>query len=383
MSKPVLRPELKQGLRRLVIKIGSAALANPETGVDQVRIAQIVADCQQLLAAGIEVCLVSSGAIQIGRKYLKKPEVESMDYLQACSAIGQPLLKSCYAEAFRSHGRTSAQVLLTHEDIGNRRRSLNLKNMMKRLMNAGVTPILNENDSVSFAEITVGDNDQLAARVTEMIEADCLVILSTPDGLYPSDPGDGPAQAISHISYKDSFDNFSLVGKSAAGRGGMKTKLEAVRKLTALGIPVIIGTFKKEHPVLAALAGGGTYFEESPQPEKSGRTRWLLANARLGALVKVDRGAADALLRNSSLLPSGIIGVEGSFGRGDCIKIICGRETIGTGLAEYAAAEMRKISGCQSDEIAMILGYCSSKVAVHRDNLVLKERAKHGHKNTG
>jgi glutamate 5-kinase len=374
MREVSLRPELPSHCRRVVVKIGSAALANPTKGVDQSKIEQIVTDCQALRASGIELVLVSSGAIQIGRLALPKPVDETMDYLQACSALGQPALMACYSQAFGAHGLTCAQVLLTHEDIRSRRRSLNLQNMMQRLLEAGVVPILNENDSVSFAEITVGDNDQLAAMVAEMIAADCLIILSTPDGLYQQDPGAGPGQAIPLVRYNDSFDGLNLVGKTAAGRGGMRTKLEAVRKLTPLGIPVIIGSFKHATPVRTALAGGGTFFEGSPSPERSARDRWLVSSARLGAIIKIDKGASQALLHKGSLLPSGIVAVEGNFGRGDCVKVVCGRQTIGSGRVEYSAAELRRIQGHQSNEILGILGYCSAKVAIHRDNLVLREQ---------
>jgi glutamate 5-kinase len=356
-----------------VIKIGSAALAHPETGVDQQKIEQLMADCTRLLQAGIEVIVVSSGAISIGRRHIHGEADGSISYLQACSAIGQPLLMRCYTQAIQQHQRECAQVLLTHEDMRDSKRKLNLKNMMNRLLQTGITPILNENDSVSYAEITVGDNDQLAAMVTEMMEADGLIILTTPDGLYDRDPGLGEAQSLRKVAFDERFESLNLAGKSSAGRGGMITKLEAVRKLTPLGIPVILATFKKEQPVIAALEGGGTFFEGSPQATKRARHRWLTASARLGAMIKIDRGAGEAVLNNRSLLPSGIHHVEGSFKRGDCVKILCGNRIVALGLVEYSAAELRKIQGRQSQDIIRILGYCTSKVAVHKDNLVIRE----------
>ncbi len=373
---PTLRSELPRGLKRLVIKIGSAALAHRDTGVNQQKIQQLAADFQLLRNNGFELIIISSGAIQIGRIHLPAPPDESIDYLQACSAVGQPLLMNCYSQAFLANGLSCAQVLLTHEDIRNRKRRLNLKNMMARLLKSQVIPILNENDSVSFAEITVGDNDQLAAMVAEMTEAHALLILSTPDGLFDRDPGDGIAQAIPRIAFDEQFTSLNLAGKSSAGRGGMKTKLEAVRKLTPLGIPVMIGSFKHEQPILHALAGGGTFFDCHPASDRSPHHRWLLASARLGAVIKVDRGAGDAVLKHNSLLPSGIRQVEGNFGRGDSVKIVCGRLELGSGLVEYSAAELRRLQGCQSHEIESILGYCSSKVVIHRDNLVLKDGQK-------
>jgi glutamate 5-kinase len=253
------------------------------------------------------------------------------------------------------------------------KRKLNLKNMMNRLLQTGITPILNENDSVSYAEITVGDNDQLAAMVTEMMEADGLIILTTPDGLYDRDPSLGEAQSLRKVAFDERFENLNLAGKSSAGRGGMITKLEAVRKLTPLGIPVILASFKKEEPVIAALEGGGTFFEGSPQCTRKARHRWMTASARLGATIRIDRGAGEAVLNNRSLLPSGIHQVEGTFKRGDCVKILCGNRVVALGLVEYSAAELRKIQGRQSQDIIRILGYCPSKVAVHKDNLVIRE----------
>ncbi len=370
-----VRSEWPGQCQRLVVKIGSAALAHPETGVDQKKIEQIVADCARLLQSGIEVILVSSGAISIGRRHMPGEADGSIAYLQACSAIGQPLLMRCYTEAFHQHTKQCAQVLLTHEDVRDSKRKLNLKNMMNKMLQAGITPILNENDSVSYAEITVGDNDQLAAMTTEMMEADGLIILTTPDGLYDRDPGLGEAQSLRLVAFDERFEHLNLAGKTSVGRGGMITKLEAVRKLTPLGIPVVLASFKKEQPVVAALEGGGTFFEGSPQATRKARHRWLTASARLGATIKIDRGASEAVLNNSSLLPSGIHHVEGSFKRGDCVKIRCGNRIVALGIVEYSAAELRKIQGRQSQEIATILGYCPSKVAVHKDNLVIREEA--------
>jgi glutamate 5-kinase len=374
MSSPLkLRSEWPGQCQRLVVKIGSAALAHPETGVDQKKIDQIVTDCALLVQQGIEVILVSSGAISIGRRHIPAEADGSIAYLQACSAIGQPLLMRCYTQAFHQHQKQCAQVLLTHEDVRDSKRKLNLKNMINKLLEAGITPILNENDSVSYAEITVGDNDQLAAMTSEMMDADGLIILTTPDGLYDRDPGLGAAQNLRVVAFDESFENLNLAGKTSVGRGGMLTKLEAVRKLTPLGIPVILATFKKDQPVVAALEGGGTFFEVSPQATRKARHRWLTASARLGATIKIDRGASEAVLNNRSLLPSGIHRVEGSFKRGDCVKILCGNRIVALGLVEYSASELRKIQGRQSQEIARILGHCPSKVAVHKDNLVIRE----------
>jgi glutamate 5-kinase len=369
-----LRPEFKGVLSKIVIKIGSAALAAPEGGLSTERVASIVHGCDRLWQAGIQTVMVSSGAVLAGKPHLPKKEPTDVIYQQACSAIGQPILMRAYSEAFRTYGRACAQVLLTHEDIRNRVRSLNLKNTIHRLLSAGITPILNENDSVSFAEITVGDNDQLAAMVASLLEVDGLLILSTPDGLYDQDPGGGEAVKIPFVHYRQRFEHVSLKGISAVGRGGMKTKLEAVRKVTPLGIPVIVATFHQKDPVMAALSGGGgTFFEAQPTLEARARKRRLLPLAKTDAAIVVDIGARDALQKKASLLPTGIKSIQGEFKRGDCIKIVFKDREVAIGLAEYSAAELRLIRGRKSHEIEGILGYVISKVAMHRDNMLLKD----------
>jgi glutamate 5-kinase len=369
-----LRPEFKRPLSKIVIKIGSAALGAPDGGLSTERVENIVRGCNRLWQAGIETVLVSSGAVLSGKPLLAKKDHTDVIFQQACSAIGQPILMRAYGEAFKNYGRTCAQVLLTHEDIRHRVRALNLKNTIHRLLEAGITPILNENDSVSFAEITVGDNDQLAAMVASLLEVDGLLILSTPDGLYDQDPGGGEGVKIPYVHYRQKFEQVSLKGISSVGRGGMKTKLEAVRKVTPLGIPVIVATFRHQDPVLAALsAGGGTFFEAQPLVEPRARKRRLLPLAKTDAAIVIDLGARDALLKQASLLPSGIKSIQGDFKRGDCIKIVYKGREIAIGLAEYSAAELRQIRGKRSQEIESILGYVISKVAMHRDNMVLKD----------
>ncbi len=375
MTPPFFRRELPSPCRRLVIKVGSAALAHVEHGADTEKIDQLARECSTLAQVGTEIILVSSGAIAIGRRHLKPGPVVTSDFLQACSAIGQPLLMRAYSEAFQKHARHCAQVLLTHEDILHRQRRLNLKNMMNRLLAAGVTPILNENDSVSYAEITVGDNDQLAAMVTDMMGADALLLLSTPDGLFDRDPEAEGATHYPLVAFDEKFAGLQLAGKSLTGRGGMKTKLEAVRKLTPLGIPVMLGSFRHSSPVLHALGGGGTFFAAGPSTALDQRQRWLLTSVKAGAAIRVDAGAGIALKQRNSLLPSGVRHVDGRFRRGDCVRVVCGPEILGSGLVEYSSAELEKIKGCRSHAISGILGYCPAKVVLHRDNFALYEQA--------
>jgi glutamate 5-kinase len=215
---------------------------------------------------------------------------------QALSALGQPLLMGHYLESFSKVGVRGAQVLLTHEDLSDHRRSLNLKNMLHILLERGVIPIINENDSVSFEEITVGDNDQLAAMVAVLMEADLLVMLTTPDGLFSQDPGAGQAEIIRCVEADDPLLKISLAGKSAAGRGGMGTKLEAVRKVTPFGIPVILVTARESLPITRALTQScGTFFKPKQGAIVSARKKKLATLARTQAEVIVDQGAVEAM----------------------------------------------------------------------------------------
>jgi glutamate 5-kinase len=276
----------------------------------------------------------------------------------------------------------------------NHRRSLNLKNMLHVLIELGVVPVINENDSVSFEEITVGDNDQLAAMVAVLLEVEALVMITTPDGLYQQDPvaGVGAApqgiahpqriahsQRIAHVAYGDPLLQVSLAGKSAAGRGGMSTKLEAVHKVTPFGIPVVIATSRAPNPIVRALTTPcGTFFSPSilhplkplqMREAANQRKKKLTTMAKLNAEVVVDQGAAAALKGQKSLLPSGIVKVVGQFKRGDSVKIVYQKSILAVGLAEYSAQDLRAIKGKQSDEIEGILGFCTAKVAFHRNNL--------------
>lgn len=368
-----LRTELKPGIKRLVIKIGSAAISSEQDGVDQARLAKIVEECHKFYESGIEVLLVSSGAIQAGRTLLKNHDRNEMAFLQACSAVGQPLLMEAYRRLFSRFQINCAQVLLTHDDVSHRQRYLNLRNTLLQLLETGAIPIMNENDSVSFEEITVGDNDQLAAMAAEIVSADCLVMLTGPDGLYTADPALPAAKKLSYVPYQESLSHIKTNGKSSVGRGGMRTKLEAVRKLTPLGIPVIIATYKDQYAISRALSGGGTFFEAAPDKWQSMKKRWLLSTTKSNAYIHIDAGAYSAILSRKSLLPSGLLEVKGTFRRGDCIQILYAGKACAIGLSEYASKDLLRLIGRKSYEIESILGVCPSKVVVHSNNLVLKD----------
>ena len=371
-ASKILRKELKSLPKRIVLKVGSLGVTG-ETGVDKARLASLSNDIIWLLKNKVEVILVSSGAIQVGRAHLRETKSEDINTLQAMSAIGQPLLMAAYQGIFQKKGVSTSQVLLTHEDLGNRKRNLNLRNTLLRLLEFGVLPIVNENDSVSTAEISVGDNDQLAAMVAEATMADLLVLLTGPDGLYTCDPEKEGAKKLTAIDPEDLLEQINTKGRSGAGRGGMKTKLDAVRRVTPLGIPVVISSYKAKNPIRNALSGGGSYFGVPKDTKKTGKKRWLVSSAKQGAKIKVDKGAYLALKKGASLLPSGIKSLEGLFRRGDLVTIYHQNKIIGHGLSEYSIKELTKIKGKKSSEIEAILGHYPSKVVIHRNHLALKE----------
>lgn len=362
----------RQNFQRLVIKVGSSGVTDAE-GLSEPKIQRITHDLAVLAKSSREVILVSSGAIQVGRSLGLSLDTEfpDMDLLQAYSALGQPRLMQAYDAALRKQDCRCAQVLLTHEDFSDRQRRLNLRNTLLRLLQLGVIPIVNENDSVSFAEITVGDNDQLAAMIAQAVQADVLILLTEPDGLFDRNPSDPSAQRLTQIDADDDFQKILTRGRSSSGRGGMKTKLEAVRRITPLGIPVLIATYNEAKPIQRALQGGGSYFAAQSRSSNSARQQWFVSGIKAGAIIRIDAGAYQALQEGASLLPSGIRSVAGKFRRGDIVKIMYQRKTIACGIAEYGSADFERIRGKRSEQIMAVLGKIPSKVAIHRNNLLM------------
>ncbi len=386
------REELgKTKLRRIVVKLGSTGVTKVDGLPDKRRIKTIVDDIVTLRNSGIEVILVCSGAINAGRGILgfdnlDKKEATDISMLQALSAVGQPVLLKNFIDQFRKHSSHCAQVLLTHDDFKNRKRYFNARNTISTLLSQGIIPILNENDSVSFEEITVGDNDHLAAMVTEMMEVDLTVILTSTDGLYDKNPEIKGAKKIDSVSYlqlkeqrKHFLRDLKLSGKSDAGRGGMRSKLEAIKNIIDLHASAIIGSFKYTNPLLRLIKENqGTFFfplqrENRKIGSKEAKKRWLKSTAKGNAYIKVDHGAKEALQRSASLLSSGIVEVQGSFKRGDAITVLCGRSKVAFGIVEYDSAEVRKIGGFKTSEIEDVLGYCTSQEVIHRNNMVLNK----------
>ncbi len=368
------RVELKS-LSRLVIKIGSSLLVNEDGRLDRDWLSGLAEDIAALHAAKKQTLIVSSGAIAIGSTVLGiNPRRSRLDELQAAAAAGQVQLVHAYQEALGKHGIAVAQVLLTLDDTENRRRFLNAKGTLSRLLEHRVVPVINENDTVATEEIRYGDNDRLAARVAQMVMADGLVLLSDVDGFYTADPGKhADAEHIPMVT-KITDEMFVMAGgtRSKLGSGGMATKLQAAKIATHAGCSTFVASGAVERP-LHALATGAkcTVFRAEGTPAAA-RKQWLAGILEVHGELRLDPGAATALANGNSLLPVGLVEVVGSFRRGDAVSLVgANGEELGRGLAAYTSDEAAEIVGCRSEQIEPKLGYRGRTVMVHRDDLVL------------
>ncbi|WP_460171809.1 glutamate 5-kinase [Thermus sp. FJN-A] len=363
--------------KRLVVKVGSAVLAG-EGGLDREAMGEIARQVALLWQEGREVVLVSSGAVAAGMRRLgleRRPQ--DMPLKQALAAVGQPLLMALWQEAFAPLGLTVGQVLLTAEDLSARSRYLNAKATLRALLGLGVLPVINENDTVAFAEIRFGDNDQLSARVAALVEAGLLLILSDVDALYEEDPKRNPlARPILEVERVEGVLAHAGEG-NPLGSGGMKSKLLAARIAGRVGIPTLLLPGRRPGAILEALSGApiGTYFHAKRRYR--GEKAWLYGLTRPKGELVLDGGAVRALKeRGASLLPAGIREVRGRFSRGEAVRLLSeGGEEVGVGLANYASEEIARIKGRKSSEIEAILGYRYTEEVVHRDHLALKEEA--------
>jgi glutamate 5-kinase len=367
--------------RRLVVKIGSASLAADSGEIHRPWLDALADDVARCRSRGQEVILVSSGAIAVGRRHLglagRRLRLEEK---QAAAATGQIRLAHAYQEALARHGITVAQILLTLDDTEERRRHLNARSTFAQLVALGAVPVVNENDTIATAEIRFGDNDRLAARVAQMTSADLLVLLSDIDGLYTADPRKDPnARHIATVREIGS-EIEAMAGEAPPGysSGGMVTKLVAARIAMSAGCRMLIAKGKSGGlamgPLAAIEAGGrATLFLSRGEP-RSARKAWIAGAVNPSGTVIVDDGAARALRRGTSLLPAGVVDVEGSFERGDAVIIRArsGGEA-GRGLSAYSSADIRRIAGHKSGEIASILGYRGRDEIIHRDDLVVTE----------
>ena len=365
------------GYRRLVIKVGSSLLIGDDGHVHRGWLEGLADDIATLQSQGHEVLIVSSGAIAIGSTVLGINKRRArLEDLQAAAAAGQVQLVHAYQEALGLHGISAAQVLLTPEDTENRRRFLNARGTLEKLIERRVVPIINENDTVATEEIRYGDNDRLAARVAQLVMADALILLSDVDGLYTADPNsDAAAEHIPEVrKITDDVQNMAGETRSDIGSGGMATKVQAARIATLAGCSTVIAFGAIERPLESLSAGGKcTVFRAEGSPAAA-RKQWLAGVLEVRGELRLDSGAVHALQQGKSLLPVGVVEVTGNFRRGDVVTLVgaAGNE-LGRGLAEYASDEARRLTGCQSDEIEAQLGYRGRSVMVHRDELVLFE----------
>jgi len=362
---------------KVVVKVGSNIVAGGKDGLNTRRIAALARSLSALADGGAEVVLVSSGAIAAGMKKLglgKKPT--DIKLKQAAAAVGQSFLIWTYERSFKEHGRKVAQVLLTRDGLSDRKMYINAKNTLLTLISRGVIPIVNENDTVATDEIRFGDNDNLAYLVASLVEAERLVILSDVDGLFAEDPALKPDAALIPQVERITGEMLAKAGqsRSAVGTGGMYSKLLAARKAVRSGITVHIINGRRPALLLSLMRGSahGTVF----MPEKTrltARKGWIAYGSRTRGTLVLDDGAAKALTEKlKSLLPSGIVGAEGTFRAGDAV--FCADRAgnrLAKGLANYSLDEVRKIMGKKTSQIAEALGYRYSDEVIHRDNLVL------------
>ena len=364
----------KAACPRLVVKVGSSLLVGKE-GVRRAWLEGLVAELAAARARGQEVIVVSSGAIALGAATLRldKGGRGSLADAQAAAAVGQIALSGLWAELLGRHGLTAAQLLLTLEDLEDRRRYLNATATLTRLLDAGAVPVINENDSVATQEIRFGDNDRLAARVAQAARASAVLLLSDVDGLYDRNPAEPGAQLLAEVRGVTSEIHAMATGGSSSGMGsgGMTSKLQAAEIADLAGIALVIGSGLHPAPIARVTGQGiGTLFR--PRRKAGARKAWLGGRLRLKGALLVDMGVAAALGRGSSLLAAGITGVEGDFQRGDAVAIRDGEgRVLAHGLAEYDAAECARLVGRQSSDQAAILGYAPRSAVVHRDQLVL------------
>ncbi len=378
-----MRTILLAHVKRVVIKIGSGVISN-STGLDLDQIAMLCEDVYQLRQRGYEVILVSSAAVAAGKADLGivgNTQTLPLPLKQAAAAIGQSRLMRAYKDALRQYDLKAAQILLTRDDLANRRRYLNARNTLMTLLEYGVVPIINENDTVVIDELRFGDNDNLSAMTTNLVEAQLLVILSDIDGLYDSDPRHNPdARLISEVE-RLTPEIEAMAGKegTALGIGGMTTKLKAAKRATLYGAGTAIINGLTPHNLLYFFDGHelGTYFLPARDP-MAARKHWIAFTKKPKGRLMLDAGAQKAVAeRGKSLLPAGVNKLDGNFERGDAVRLcdLDGNE-FAKGVTNYNAMELRRIIGKKSTEIESILGYHYGDEVVHRDNMVISARDK-------
>ena len=367
-------PSLKD-FRRIVVKVGSSLLVDSSaSGLKHEWLASLATDIAGLHKDKRDVLVVSSGAIALGRAVLKLPPgALKLEDSQAAAAVGQISLARAWSEALGRHGLTAGQVLVTLGDTEERRRYLNARSTIAKLLEWRSVPVINENDTVATTEIRYGDNDRLAARVATMMSADLLVLLSDVDGLYDKPPGeDGGAKLVPVVS-RITPDIEAMAGTSGSelARGGMLTKIEAGKIATTAGTHMVITSGRVQHPLRTIGSARCTWFLTPANPVTA-RKKWIAGSLEPRGALIIDAGAVKALRGGKSLLPAGVIKVEGAFGRGDAV-VVRGPDghEVGRGLVAYDADDAEKIKGRSSADVLLILGYTGRTEMIHRDDLVL------------
>jgi glutamate 5-kinase len=362
--------------RRIVVKVGSSLLVDAGAGrLKEAWLTSLVADIARLHGEKRDVIVVSSGAIALGRSVLKLPKGPlKLEDSQAAAAVGQIALARTWAEALGQHGITAGQVLVTLGDTEERRRYLNARSTIAKLLEWRSVPVINENDTVATNEIRYGDNDRLAARVATMASADLLVLLSDIDGLYDAPPAANKSANHIPLVPRITAEIEAMAGEAASdhARGGMRTKIEAGKIATTAGVHMVIASGHIENPLAAIGSGGRATWFLTPANPVTARKRWIAGSLEPKGVLTIDAGAVAALRRGKSLLPAGVIRVDGTFGRGDAV-IVRGPDgaEIGRGLVAYDAEDAAKIIRKSSSDIVTILGIEGRVEMVHRDDLVL------------
>lgn len=369
------RPHLKN-FRRIVVKVGSALLVDSAAGdVRAAWLTALAADVAKLHHDGCDVLIVSSGSIALGRSKLKLPRrALKLEESQAAAAVGQIALARIWSEVLGAHGIGAGQILVTLQDTEERRRYLNARSTIGKLLEWREVPVINENDTVATNEIRYGDNDRLAARVATMASADLLILLSDIDGLYTAPPGANPDAQLIPVVESVTAEIEAMAGgaESELSRGGMRTKIEAAKIATAAGTHMLIASGKINNPLQAIADGGRCTWFLTPANPVTARKRWIAGSLEPKGILTIDAGAVTALRAGKSLLPAGVIRVEGAFARGDAV-VVRGPDghEIGRGLVAYDADHAEQIKGRASGDVAAILGISGRAEMIHRDDLVV------------
>jgi glutamate 5-kinase len=370
-----MTPKL-ESFRRIVVKVGSSLLVDGERGMlRDAWLAALVEDIGGLTKRGADVLVVSSGAIALGRSVVKLPKgALKLEESQAAAAVGQIALARIWAEMLAKQGLAAGQILLTLGDTEERRNYLNARNTIGKLLELKAVPVINENDTVATSEIRYGDNDRLAARVATMMGADLLVLLSDVDGLFDAPPRENAGAKLIPVVPRISAEIEAMAGAAGSdhSRGGMRTKIEAAKIATTAGTHMVIAPGYGEHPLRAIAEGGRCTWFLTPANPVTARKKWIVGSLEPKGTIHVDAGAVAALGRGKSLLPVGVVRVEGAFARGDAV-IIRGPDgaEVGRGLVAYDRDDAARLVGQNSERIEAILGYRGRSEMIHRDDLAL------------